>query len=488
MQPATKSELRAARCVLGAALVSAASGLALALPRATEDVIARTPFAAALLVFGFAAAPTSLLAVRRTRQRPPDAAWVLATAIASWLLGGLAFVAVSPTFHASRVGCFLAAWATFACCVVWLGPVRGKARVRGPFVLAACGVALFCGEVALRIAAAIAPSPMLATSSATTQQRFRAYAFAPGQEHFGTKTNSLGFYDGEFLPRDERTRTAVAVLGDSFSASFVPLDRHYTTVAERALRDTDLWNIGWPAMGPAEHRAMLEQFVLSRDPDAVVVSLFLGNDLIESSAHGPFDAWLARWFDRSNVLLLELPRRLMRMADASPSASGAMALAGSLDAARSWLDDPLREPGTMTDETFLRIETERAVGNATPEGPRWDALVGEVLAMRARSAPRPFGIVLIPDESSVEDALWDRVVAAHGAPLARHALREKLVSWSEAQGIPCLDLWPALRSAEPWPKDGERHLYLLRDTHWNARGNAVAGVELARFVAERLLR
>ena len=69
MQPATKSELRAARCVLCAALVSAASGLALALPRATEDVIARTPFAAALLVFGFAAAPTSLLAVRRTRQR-----------------------------------------------------------------------------------------------------------------------------------------------------------------------------------------------------------------------------------------------------------------------------------------------------------------------------------------------------------------------------------------------------------------------------------
>lgn len=488
MHTETRVDRRACRFTLAVAAGASVFGFWLALPHVSADVIARTPLATALLACGAAGVPVFLLASWRIRRGAPPASWVLGLAIAALLLGWLGFVAVSPSFHPGRVGCFFAAWATLACGLVWLGPKRTAARARGPLAFAACGIALFGGEVALRVVVAIAPSPLLATASATTQQRFRAYAFAPGHEHFGARTNTLGFYDSEFLARDERTRSAVAVLGDSFSASFVPFERHYTTVAERALRSVDLWNVGWPAMGPAEYRAMLEQFVLPRDPDAVVVSLFLGNDVVESSSHGPFEAWLASWFDRANVLLLELPRRLARMAAAAPAKNGPMALAGDLQAARAWIDDPLREPATMSEETFLRIEVERAVCNAEPHGPRWDSLTQELLAMRALVGDRPFGVVLIPDESMVEDELWSAVEAAHGAPLARHALREKLVAWCAASDIPCLDLWPALRDAEPWPTDGKRHLYLLRDTHWNARGNAVAGAELARFVAEHMLR
>ena len=36
-------------------------------------------------------------------------------------------------------------------------------------------------------------------------------------------------------------------------------------------------------------------------------------------------------------------------------------------------------------------------------------------------------------------------------------------------------------AVEPLP-DGRRHLYQLRDTHFNARGNQVAGQELAAFL------
>jgi hypothetical protein len=155
---------------------------------------------------------------------------------------------------------------------------------------------------------------------------------------------------------------------------------------------------------------------------------------------------------------------------------------------QQWIDDPLREPGTMPDEMFLRIETERAVANSEPSGPRWDSLVRELLAMRAACGDRPFGIALIPDESMVEDELFERVVKAHGALLRRHALRERLIAWCNEQGIACIDFWPHLRDATPWPADGARHLYLLRDTHWTARGNEVAGRALATFVAARLLR
>ena len=101
--------------------------------------------------------------------------------------------------------------------------------------------------------------------------------------------------------------------------------------------------------------------------------------------------------------------------------------------------------------------------------------------MRRLAGGRPFGLVLIPDESMVEDGLWARITASTG-PLRRHALRQSLLAFAAEQGIAVLDLLPPLLAAAPWPADGKRHLYLLRDTHWNARGNRIAGEALAPFV------
>ena len=476
-----------ARAIQAFAGIALAAGFALALPHATEDLILRTPSALLLLCVGIAGVPMWILAHRRLRHSTPPPSRVLPVAFSSAVFLSIGFVVVSPSFHASRVGCLFAAWSTVASAALWRASDKSKKPSRA--MLAACSIAvsLLIAELLLRTVAAAWPNPMLATAGTTAQHRFAAYALAPHSERLGMLTNSLGFYDDEFELRNERKRRAIAVVGDSFSASFVPHARHYTTVAERQLADVDLWNVGWPAMGPAEYRAMLEQFVLPRDPDAVVVSVFLGNDLLESAAWSATDAALARWFDRGNLLLYELPRRMLRIF-AAPRASESLGAGGDLAGVQQWIDDPLREPGTMSDDMFLRIETERAVANSDPSGPRWESLVRELLAMREACGDRPFGIALIPDESMVEDALHERVVQAHGAPLRRHALRERLNVWCGEQGIACLDFWPVLRSAKPWPADGARHLYLLRDTHWNARGNEVAGQALADFIAARLLR
>ena len=50
--------------------------------------------------------------------------------------------------------------------------------------------------------------------------------------------------------------------------------------------------------------------------------------------------------------------------------------------------------------------------------------------------------------------------------------------WLSRQGIPTVDLLPPLLAVEPLA-DGRRHLFHLRDTHFNARGNDVAGKALA---------
>jgi hypothetical protein len=227
--------------------------------------------------------------------------------------------------------------------------------------------------------------------------------------------------------------------------------------------------------------------VLPLQPDAVIVSLFLGNDFAETVAWTGVDRALADWFDRGNVLLCEVPRRLLAVSRGIGRDQAGAFRFGDLAAAQTWLHDPTREPGTIEPAEFLRLEVERARVFGDPEPRRWDAFAAELLALSSAARPHPFAFMLIPDECMVEDALWARVEAANDAPLARHELRERLVAWCRQQGIPCLDLWPLLTAVPPLA-DGDRHLYLLRDTHWNARGNEVAGRALAPFAAQLLRR
>jgi hypothetical protein len=89
--------------------------------------------------------------------------------------------------------------------------------------------------------------------------------------------------------------------------------------------------------------------------------------------------------------------------------------------------------------------------------------------------------MLIPDEFQVEDALWDEVVASTGRRLNRNQPQERITAFLRQEGIPSLDLLPALRAVPPMA-DGQRHLYHLQDTHFNVRGNQVAGEKLAEFL------
>jgi hypothetical protein len=439
-----------------------------------------------LLVVGMLGLPVLWPASRRARHDPPPAGrlsrGLFCLLVSTWF----GFTVGSPTFLLTRVGCLLSFWGSGIAVLVWLLPGRpGNVGTVAKGLLSICLGVLF-GELLLRILALTVPSPLLATNTASTEQRFATYAFASGQLHFGKPVNSSRCFDDEFLPRGERRSGVVAVIGDSFSASYVPHDRHYTTLAEADCVDTAFWNIGWPAMGPAEYLAMLRDIALPRDPDVVVVSLFLGNDYIELQPRSFGERVLASCFDRGGLLLYEVPRRLALLASAG-GASGALAVHGDLAAANAWLDDPNQEPGTMSEDDFLRIEVQRAIGNSDPGGRRWEELVSQLRAMRELVGERPFGILLIPDEYMVEDSLWEQVCARAGTDLQRDALRSRLVEWLSVEGIAHLDLLPVLRSVPPSQAGGSRHLYLLRDTHWNARGNAVAGAALATF-GRQLLR
>jgi hypothetical protein len=442
----------------------------------------QNPIAAAMLLLGSASAPLLVFAFVRLRRRVPPVPALFAVAFGSAVWLWLAYALAAGAYYRSRVGCMAAAWAALVAIASMTLPAVPN-RSRAVRALAGSALGLLCGEVLLRTAAWLLPSPLLVRHSASSTQRLRTYAFPARQPHIGFATNDLGFYDDAFAPPGPARRPTVAVLGDSFSGSVVPHAFHYTTVAERELGGVDVWNVGWCALAPADYRPLLTTTVRPLQPDAVIVSLFLGNDLFETSPWTASDRWLADWFDGGNVLLLEAPRRLWQVARGLEHEAGAAANLGDLASVERWLHDPMQEPGTFRPEDYLRLEVDRALVACAIDEPRFGALLEELRLLRALAPARRFGVVLIPDEYMVEDTLWQQVQRAAGRALKRHALPDRLAAWCRDEGIPCLDLLPVLTAVKPLP-DGDRHLYLLRDTHWNARGNEAAGKALAPFVRQ----
>jgi hypothetical protein len=98
----------------------------------------------------------------------------------------------------------------------------------------------------------------------------------------------------------------------------------------------------------------------------------------------------------------------------------------------------------------------------------------------ADSANVRLAFVLIPGEFQVDDTLWHAMVQQSPQLIDRDRPQRLIQAWMAARGRPVLDLLPLLRAVPPL-QDGRPHVYHLQETHFNARGNAVAGRALAHF-------
>jgi hypothetical protein len=351
-------------------------------------------------------------------------------------------------------------------------------------------------ELGLRGLAALTKNPLFGLVDRDERDVMADFAMHPGRVHLGFACNSAGHYDGEFQP-GRGARDVVVSLADSFAVGVVPHAYHFTTVAERALPGVAVHNFGSPAIGPAGYYQLLTEQALPLRPDAVVVHLFVGNDIGDAARWRNEQDLAASILDRRNIYLIQIPPRLFRargeparLAEHTPFGLGDLRGldAAGLRAAMPWLADPLQEPPMFSDEAFLAIEVERARLLQIARGRGLYAQTTAALAaMRQACGTLPFAVVLIPDEFQVEDHLWREVSARASLHLARDAPQRELTRWLADQGIPYVDLLPDLL-AVPALADGRRHVYHLRDTHFNARGSAVAGRRLAELVTRLLAR
>lgn len=445
-----------------------------------------------LLALGLSAVLVALAAYedrgRARRSIRASFAWLFVVLVGTWGL----FLAFAQPFQRVwfDVGAGLAAgaWAG-ADLLAGRAEVGGKERraarlARGALVALAVTVAV--AEVGVRVAARLSPSPLLARAGDGPRASIERFRCDPGQVHLGFRCNARGFVDDPLPPDPD---PLVVAIGDSFLVGSVPHSHLFTTVCEERLGVT-VDSVGVAGIGPPEYFALFVDEALPLAPDVCVIALFVGNDLAyDVSGEDLPDGLLRSVLARDRAALWTLFDRMGRVA-AERRRTGGPAVpvpGGGARGAAPWLDDPALERPTLSEDAFLELETRRALEVCAGEPAALEDVARQLeRAVRARGETE-LCVLLIPDEFQVEDGLWARIALRAGRPLDRDLPQRRLVAICEALGIAALDLLPVLRAVEP-DGSGARRLYHARDTHFNARGNRVAGEALAEFLRPRLER
>jgi hypothetical protein len=360
---------------------------------------------------------------------------------------------LSRSFFESAGLLALVAWAAF-----------GLGRLAAP---ATAFVATLCLlELGLAGYAHVSDSPLFWDSASAAAELRRQRPKAP--TYFGFRLNRGGYHDHEFFRAGPRDRV-VALLADSFGLGIVPYPDHFATIAEAHLRHgldyerVAIHNFGVSAIGMREYLLLLESEALDTNPNLVALCIFVGNDMEglvrrQRSRQALQGWWL--WILSSRLVLV-----------------GREALPALSDVdVPAWTPDAEEVP-TFSEARFLEIE--RARLRVLDPDQDFEPFFEALDVFHATLGPR-LALVVIPDEFQVNDSLFEQL---EGTLAHRDLPQQRIQAWANARAVPTLDLLPALRAAEA---DGRT--YHLRDTHWNARGNRVAGEALGRFLLELLKR
>jgi hypothetical protein len=327
------------------------------------------------------------------------------------------------------------------------------------------------GEAALRLFDRVHPSFVFHDDS---YNRFRV---KPGSDFYGFPVNSLGFLDTEFSKPDGGSFRVVA-LGDSFAFGAVPYDNNYLTLLEQHLDRPDqrveVFNMGIPRTAPADYLSLLVNEGLALEPNLVLVSFYIGNDLLEThqSLHRgrPIQ-------ERSHLIsLLRFALRLRETAEW-----------GVIHKRRRYSDDA----PTFSRPTYIKILGGRA--NVYTVG--WEGLEDSVnaavdaikrMADLCQRRTVPLVVVLIPEETQLDPelqaALPPTYLISREGTMDFQQPNRILGGRLDVAGIPYLDLYPAFAAATPIQR-----LYKPFDTHWNIAGNCLAAEQIADFLVARKL-
>ena len=115
--------------------------------------------------------------------------------------------------------------------------------------------------------------------------------------HFNVRLNGAGFRTKEFAPRGSNTIARIAILGDSVAFGIgVDENDTYSTMLEAALNRElhgpfEVFNLAVPGYGPADSYMVAKMYLPSIQPDIVITSFSVENDMIFLiQSHADLDA------------------------------------------------------------------------------------------------------------------------------------------------------------------------------------------------------
>ncbi|MGQ0554039.1 MAG: alginate O-acetyltransferase AlgX-related protein [Planctomycetota bacterium] len=350
--------------------------------------------------------------------------------------------------------------------------LRLGAALRWPDFLAFNALLLLVAlELGLRGLSLVSHSPLLAPPNSDSLERIERGLGAPGRGADGRLHNALGFPDEEFSVARPAGARRLLALGDSFAAGIVPYEENFLTLLDEQLdqrigqsfdspRPVELLNFGVVATGPEDYLHLWRTTAQAYAPDLVLLCLFVGNDIRDTDA--------GSILHRNSLMAFVVPQRL---ATAWRQAEAQRGVAGM----------PREGWPTFDEESYSKLEIGRAQLALREPGRKeraaWKRTLEILDELRSAIGER-LRVVILPDEFQVNDALWAAVVGEEGARFERDLPQHRLTAYFAEHGVPCLDLLPALRAAEP-----QGATYQIRDSHWNARGNAVAAEALAAWLS-----
>ena len=319
------------------------------------------------------------------------------------------------------------------------------------------------------------------------------------------RSNSMGFRDRERTPEKSGTAPRVIVLGDSFVWGIgVSYDDTFVTLLEQDLQRTypgsEVVNLGVPGFEPDHYFHLLQQYGMALHPDAVVLALYVGNDIMRRRGADGEEAvvvagqsyyvhhngnWVHdhlggdRWYlyHDLNYLVRVGTARMEQWLDRPArgggfSRAGFAALAGRPRVVETRGPSLRTHPGYLNDidersEIYLKDDTETFLyhWHHTQE-------VLSALSDYLRSLGIPLLVVLIPDQVQHDGALMKDYLAAVGATPDRYEFTKPqrlLRAWCAQRGEACLDLLDVFGHGQDVGR-----LYLSNDPHWSREGHALA--------------
>jgi hypothetical protein len=345
--------------------------------------------------------------------------------------------------------------------------------MRPRFLIAAVAAALailLCAELALR-AAAFLP---IASRSYIPDDAL-GYTVAPGAV---PGTDAYGFNDEGAGPPGA---PEILFVGDSFTYGTYPAKHVFPAVAARRLTEEDMpvraVNRGLPGAGPDIYARIVRAFMPVLQPRAVVVTVYLGNDIEQGDPLRPTRLWLGQvsnlirpWRvgpSLDDLMVVSLAERLARLArhEARRQTDTVLLPEDGSEAGRMSTSFP---PETLTEIERRELEAARRRPSARIER-GYAGLCAQLAAVKAEAFV-PVLVVLAPSRNLASN---HPDLAALGLDPANYDLAQPVRHVAECTrhlDLPTLDLTPALL---------DKPVYNRLDTHWNRTGNEIAGAAIA---------